>query len=82
MANVLLLKNVSYDNELLWPWEQHSGLRTDLDMHVRSCGACLLSDNRIFDTTYSQDTITVNCLEGGTLGKALLKAKARIVGRV
>jgi len=82
MTNVLLLKNATADNELLWPWEQHSTLRLDLDLHAKSCGACTLVDNRIFDTHISQDTVSVGCPEGVRLGKALLHAKSIIVGRV
>jgi hypothetical protein len=78
--NVLLLKNVTADNELLWPWEQHDALRVDLDLHAKSCGVCSLAAVRIFDTHRLQDTISVNCLEGRTLAKALLRAK--FVGRV
>ena len=80
--NVLLLKNVAADNELLWPWEQHDTLRVDLDLHVKSCGVCTSGAGRIFDTTTMQDTISVNCLEGRTIAKALLRAKAVIVRRV
>ena len=80
--NVLLLKNATTDNELLWPWEQHEPLRVDLDLHAKSCGVCTLGAARIFDTHILQDTISVNCLAGRTLAMALLRAKAVIVRRV
>jgi hypothetical protein len=75
MPNLLTVRLRPDEHEVLFPWEQHSRMRADLDLHAASCGSCTITALSLFDVPSQRDNVEVRCEEGIALATALVRAK-------
>lgn len=75
MPNLLTVRIRDAEQEVLFPWEQHSRTRADLDLHTASCAACTITPLSLFDVPGQRDNIEARCEEGVALATTLVRAK-------
>lgn len=75
MPNLLTVRIRDAEHEVLFPWEQHSRTRADLDLHASSCGVCTITPLSLFDVPGQRDNVEVRCDEGIALANSLIRAK-------
>lgn len=75
MPNLLTVRIRDAEQEVLFPWEQHSRTRADLDLHAVSCPDCTLTPLSLFDVPEQRDNVEARCEEGARIATSLLRAK-------